>query len=75
VVYSQVLPVEVLVAQTVSLCRQVDQIFKLMSAGFAGPHVTNAVIRQMLSPCRGDHISTTLRTFFHVKTPFTFTTP
>jgi hypothetical protein len=32
----------------------VDRIFKLIAAGFARPHVSNAVIREMLRPFRFD---------------------
>jgi hypothetical protein len=42
--------------------RQVDRVFKLISARVARPHVPNTVIRQVLRPCRGDHNGTALRT-------------
>jgi hypothetical protein len=39
----------------------VNCIFELISAGFAGPHVSNAVIGEMLSSFRFDQRHTTLR--------------
>ena len=40
---------------------QVDRILKLITAGLAGPHVSNAMVRQMLRPVRRNHMPTTLR--------------
>src|SRR5690242_6740288 len=41
--------------------RPVDRIFELISAGFTGPHVSHAVIGEMLSPFRFDQGRTPLR--------------
>ena len=42
--------------------RPIDRIFKLVSAGLARPHVSNAVIGKMLRPLGRDQNRTTLRT-------------
>jgi hypothetical protein len=45
--------------------RPVDRSSKLISAGFARPHVSNAVIGKVLRPFWLDQIRTTLRALIH----------
>ena len=45
--------------------RKADILFKLISAGFAGPAVPNTTIRDMFGPFRCDHIRTALRALIH----------
>jgi hypothetical protein len=53
---------------------QVDRILKLITAGLAGPHVSNAMVRQVLRPVWCNHMPTTLRAltccyFIHGRIP------
>jgi hypothetical protein len=53
---------------------QVDRILKLITAGLAGPHVSNAMLRQVLRPVWRNHMPTTLRAliccyFIHGRIP------
>jgi hypothetical protein len=41
---------------------QIDRVFELVSTVLAGPHVSNAMIRQTLGPVWCNNSSTTLRT-------------
>jgi hypothetical protein len=49
-----------------SRAKKIDYMFGLMSAGFAGPHVSSAMIRTMLRPDHvresGKELCTALRT-------------
>ncbi len=45
--------------------RPVDRSSKLIFAGFARPHVSNAVIGKVLRPFWPDQIRTTLRALIH----------